>query len=153
MISHSALIANVEQTAAVRWPQLDYKNGEKVTNERWIGFLPLYHAYGQMYANLMAVKFHVPIYIMRQFVYEDYLRCIQDVKVTHLQLAPPVLVMMAKRPETNKYDLSSIQSVLCGGAPLGKDLANEISRKFNCDVKQGWGMFLDRVSTCRLELT
>lgn len=149
MISHSALIANVEQTAAVRWPNLDHKKGEKVKGERWIGFLPLYHAYGQMYANLMAVKFGVPIYIMRQFVYEDYLRCIQDAKVTDLQLAPPILVMMAKRPETNKYDLSSIKTILCGGAPLGKDLANEISRKFKCDVKQGWGVSFQCVVRAR----
>lgn len=140
MIAHHALIANVEQTALVRWPQLDYKNGQKVENERWLGFLPLYHAYGQMYACLMACKFQVPIFIMSQFVYEDYLKTIQDFKITHLQLAPPVLVMMAKRPETKNYDLQSIQSVLCGGAPLGKDLQNEIARRFDCEVKQGWGM-------------
>lgn len=141
MIAHSALIANVEQTAAVRWPELDFNKGDKV-NERWIGFLPLYHAYGQLYANLLAVRFGVPIFIMRQFIYEDFLRCIQDNKITDLQLAPPVLVMMAKRPETKNYDLSSLTNILSGGAPLGKDLANEISRRFKVTVKQGWGKFL-----------
>ncbi|USW55490.1 Putative AMP-dependent synthetase/ligase, AMP-binding, AMP-binding enzyme domain, ANL [Septoria linicola] len=140
MIGHHGLISNVEQTACIRWPGLDYKNGDKVQNERWLGFLPLYHAYGQMYAVMMACKFQVPIYIMRQFIYEDFLRAIQDYKITDLQVAPPVLVMMAKRPETQKYNLQSINSVLCGGAPLGKDLQNEIARKFNCIVKQGWGM-------------
>ena len=140
MIGHHGLIANVEQTAKIRWPGLDYKNGDKVKDERWLGFLPLYHAYGQMYAVMLACKFRVPIYIMRQFIYEDYLRAIQDYKITHLQVAPPVLVMMAKRPETQKYDLQSIRGVLCGGAPLGKDLQNEIARRFNCEVKQGWGM-------------
>ncbi|WPA98588.1 uncharacterized protein RHO25_003200 [Cercospora beticola] len=139
MIGHHALISNVEQTARVIWPHVDYNNGGKV-QERWLGFLPLYHAYGQMYAVMMACKFSVPIYLMRQFVYEDYLRAIQDNKVTHLQVAPPVLVMMAKRPETSKYNLKSVQSVLCGGAPLGKDLQNEIASKLNCTVKQGWGM-------------
>ncbi|KAM3421428.1 hypothetical protein BST61_g1822 [Cercospora zeina] len=139
MIGHHGLIANVEQTARILWQDVDYKNGEKV-QERWLGFLPLYHAYGQMYAVMMACKFSVPIYIMRQFVYEDYLRAIQDYKVTHLQVAPPVLVMMAKRPETSKYNLKSVQAVLCGGAPLGKDLQNEIASKLNCTVKQGWGM-------------
>lgn len=140
MISHHALIANVEQTAKIRWPEKDFSKGDRVTDERWIGFLPLYHAYGQMYANLMAVKFQVPIYIMRQFVYEDYIRCIERAQVTDLQVAPPILIMMAKRPETQKYDLSCIRSIISGGAPLGKDLANEIAKKFNCDVKQGWGM-------------
>ncbi|EME41195.1 hypothetical protein DOTSEDRAFT_73577 [Dothistroma septosporum NZE10] len=140
MISHHALIANVEQTAKTRWPEKDFSKGDRVTDERWIGFLPLYHAYGQMYANLMALKFQVPIYIMRQFIYEDYIRCIEKAHITDLQVAPPILVMMAKRPETAKYNLNCVRSIICGGAPLGKDLANEISRKFDCHVKQGWGM-------------
>ncbi|CAK4031920.1 4-coumarate-- ligase 3 [Lecanosticta acicola] len=139
-ISHHSLIANVAQTAKIRWPKKDFAKGDIVTDERWIGFLPLYHAYGQMYANLMAAKFSIPIYIMRQFVYEDFLRCVQDAKVTDLQVAPPVLVMLSKRPETEKYDLSSIRSILCGGAPLGKELQNEIARRFNCRVTQGYGM-------------
>jgi hypothetical protein len=29
--------------------------------ERWIGFLPLYHAYGQLWTILMAVKLHTPV--------------------------------------------------------------------------------------------
>ncbi|SMR50038.1 unnamed protein product [Zymoseptoria tritici ST99CH_3D1] len=140
MISHHALVANVAQTARVRWPKLNFENGDKVSGSRWIGFLPLYHAYGQMYANLMCAKFVVPIHIMKAFVFEDFMKCIQDSKVTELQVAPPVLVMMAKRPETKNYDISCVREMLCGGAPLGKDLQNEISRRFKCDVKQGWGM-------------
>ncbi|KAF2165619.1 hypothetical protein M409DRAFT_55516 [Zasmidium cellare ATCC 36951] len=140
MISHHALIANVAQTAKIRWPDKDFDRGDTVEDERWIGFLPLYHAYGQMYANLMSCKFHVPIYIMRQFVYTDYLKCIQEARITDLQVAPPILVMLAKRPETKNYDLSSIRTILSGGAPLGKELQNEVARRFNCEVKQGWGM-------------
>lgn len=141
MIGHHGLIANVEQTISTTWPGVDFtQGGDFQVKERWIGFLPLYHAYGQMYAIMMACKLRVPVYIMRQFIYEDYLRAIQDYKITHLQVAPPVLVMMAKRPETSQYDLRSIQEFLCGGAPLGKDLQREISRKFHCSVKQGWGM-------------
>ena len=136
-ISHHALIANVEQTIYVRWyPGL--KSGQK-PNERWIGFLPLYHAYGQLYVNLIATKVQLPIYIMKQFVYADFLRHIQDHKITHLQVAPPILVMMNKRPETAKYDLSSLKGILCGAAPLAKELQNAVSRDFNVEIKQGWG--------------
>ncbi|KAK3710800.1 hypothetical protein LTR37_010024 [Vermiconidia calcicola] len=137
-ISHHALIANVEQTIFMRWhPGL--KPGER-PNERWVGFLPLYHAYGQLYANLMATKVRVPIYIMKQFVYSEFLRCIQEYKITHLQVAPPILIMMNKRPETKDYDLSSLKGVLCGAAPLRKELQNAVANEFNVHIKQGWGM-------------
>jgi 4-coumarate--CoA ligase len=137
-ISHHALIANVEQTIYMRWyPGL--KPGE-IPQERWIGFLPLYHAYGQLYVNLMATRVRVPIYIMKAFVYSEFLQHIQRYKITHLQVAPPILVMMNKRPETKNYDLSSLQGILCGAAPLAKDLQNAVSREFNVFIKQGWGM-------------
>lgn len=137
-ISHHALIANVEQTIFMRWyPGL--KKGETI-NERWVGFLPLYHAYGQLYVNLMATKVQVPTYIMKQFIYTDFLQHIQDYKITHLQVAPPILVMLNKRPETKDYDLSSVQGILCGAAPLGRELQNAVARDFNVEIKQGWGM-------------
>ena len=137
-ISHHALIANVVQTIFMRWyPGL--RKGEK-PNEKWIGFLPLYHAYGQLYVNLMATKVGIPIYIMKQFVYPEFLQHIQDYKITHLQVAPPILVMMNKRPETAKYDLRSVKGILCGAAPLAKELQNAVQRDFNLDIKQGWGM-------------
>lgn len=139
MIGHHSLVANVIQTFAVRWPDVNFKTGEN-PGERWVGFLPLYHAYGQLYANLIAAKSLTPIYIMKQFVYTEFLRVIQDYKITHLQLAPPVLVMLSKRPETKSYDLSSLRGIMSGGAPLGAELQNDIKRKFGCGVKNGWGM-------------
>ncbi|KAK4570487.1 hypothetical protein LTR86_002567 [Recurvomyces mirabilis] len=139
-VSHHNLIANVAQTINIRWPKLDFQRGEKPQGERWVGFLPLYHAYGQLYVNLMATKCDIPVYVMQQFVYSDFLQHIQDYKITHLQVAPPIMVMLTKRPETKDYDLSSLKGMLCGAAPLSKELQNHVQRDFNVEVKQGWGM-------------
>ena len=48
--------------------------------------------------------------------------------------------MLAKRPEVAKYDISSITSILVGAAPLKSDLQNEVMKRFNIVVIQGWGM-------------
>ena len=48
--------------------------------------------------------------------------------------------MMKKRPETKDYDLSSLKGVLCGAAPLRKELQNAVANEFNVHIKQGWGM-------------
>ncbi|RDW77741.1 acetyl-CoA synthetase-like protein [Coleophoma cylindrospora] len=140
-VSHTNLIANIEQTIYMKyldkpfWPDIS-----KRPAERWIGFLPLYHAYGQLYTILMAVKLSVPVYIMKQFVYTDFLASIQKFKITHLQVAPPILVMLSKRPETAKYDISSVTDVLCGAAPLSKELQNDVMKRFGMQINQGWGM-------------
>ncbi|OBT58433.1 hypothetical protein VE04_01314 [Pseudogymnoascus sp. 24MN13] len=138
-VSHHNLIANVEQTIYMRFQEKPYAYANR-PQERWIGFLPLYHAYGQLYTILMAVKLKIPVYVMKQFVYRDFLQAIQDYKITTLQVAPPILVMLAKRAETSEFDISSVKDVLCGAAPLSKELQNECMARFGFNVVQGWEM-------------
>lgn len=138
-VSHYNLIANVDQTIFMRYAHKPYPF-EKRPKERWVGFLPLYHAYGQLYTILMAIKLQVPIYIMTDFRYEDFLFVIGKYRITSLQIAPPILVMLSKRPETARYDISSVKDVLCGAAPLSRELQNECQRRFQMQINQGWGM-------------
>ncbi|KAL5390167.1 hypothetical protein PMIN06_002077 [Paraphaeosphaeria minitans] len=138
-VSHHNLVANLEQTIYMRYLKKPWDHTDR-PREVWLGFLPLYHAYGQLYTIAMAQKLQIPCYIMKQFQYDEFLRTIQDQKVTHLQIAPPIMVMLSKRPETTKYDLSSVTDILCGAAPLSKELQTEISRKLGCEIVQGWGM-------------
>ncbi|KAF1982583.1 4-coumarate-CoA ligase [Aulographum hederae CBS 113979] len=138
-VSHHNLIANVEQTIFMKYKGKKF-NRHNHPPERWVGFLPLYHAYGQLWTMLMALKLNISVYIMKQFQYEPFLQVIQDFKITHLHVAPPILVMLHKRPETDKYDLSSVQEALCGAAPLSKELQNDVAKRFNMLVYQGWGM-------------
>lgn len=138
-VSHQNLVANVEQTIFMRYAHKPF-SFEKRPRERWIGFLPLYHAYGQLYTILMATKLNVPVYVMAEFRYEDFLDTIGKFRITSLQIAPPILVMLSKRPETSRYDLSSIRDVLCGAAPLSRELQNECQRRFKMQINQGWGM-------------
>ncbi|KAF7551334.1 hypothetical protein G7Z17_g5108 [Cylindrodendrum hubeiense] len=138
-VSHYNLIANVEQTVYMRYAHKPYKF-ESRPKERWVGFLPLYHAYGQMYTILMAIKLDVPIYVITEFRYEDFLFVIGKYRITSLQIAPPILVMLSKRPETARYDISSVKDVLCGAAPLSRELQNECQRRFQMQINQGWGM-------------
>ncbi|KAK2783857.1 hypothetical protein FQN53_008919 [Emmonsiellopsis sp. PD_33] len=134
-VSHYNIVANVEQTIFMR-----FLHKKERSQERWLGFLPLYHAYAQLFTIVMAVKLSIPVYLMTEFHYEDFLRAIQTYKITNLQVAPPILVMLNKRPETDNYDLSSVTDVLCGAAPLSGELQNEVANKFNLQINQGWGM-------------
>lgn len=141
MISHQNVIANVEQSIFMRDLEQPYTlNNTPRPEERWLGFLPLYHAYGQLWSISAAAKTLSPCYFMRTFNYPSFLSHLQNHKITHIQTAPPILVMLAKRPETSNYDLSSLVNILCGAAPLSKELQNEVSQKLNLKVVQTWGM-------------
>jgi acyl-CoA synthetase (AMP-forming)/AMP-acid ligase II len=88
----------------------------------------------------MAPRLSIPVYIMQKFVFADFLSTIQTFRITHLQVAPPILIMLDKRPETSRYDLSSVRNILCGAAPLSRHLQNRIQTRFRTNVVQGWGM-------------
>ncbi|KAG4422777.1 hypothetical protein IFR04_004125 [Cadophora malorum] len=138
-VSHYNIISNIEQTMVMKYLGQPYTR-ETAPSERWLGFLPLYHAYGQLWTIMMALKLQVPVYVMTQFVYEDFLKAIQDFKITQLHVAPPILVMLSKRPESTKYDLNSVKGALCGAAPLSKELQADVSTRFKMQINQGWGM-------------
>ncbi|KAK3057473.1 hypothetical protein LTR09_001657 [Extremus antarcticus] len=136
MVSHQNIIANVEQSVYMR----SLEQSVSPPPERWLGFLPLYHAYGQLWSVVAAAITKTPCYFMRTFNYRQWLSHIQNHRITHIQTAPPILVMLAKRPETQEYDLSSLVNVLCGAAPLSKELQNEVSAKIGLKIVQTWGM-------------
>lgn len=82
-ISHHNIIANLEQCSFIT------RLGRPDTpDDRWVGFLPMYHAYGQLYYCLMCARFNIPVYVMIKFEFSDLLRNIQDYRVTSLQIAP-----------------------------------------------------------------
>lgn len=137
-MSHYNLIANVEQTIFSRNAYRQYPNGR--LEERWVGMLPLYHAYGQLYTILMAAKLEAPVYIMKKFQFDEYLRIASTHRVTQLQVAPPIMVLLAKRSEPDRYDLSSLETITCGAAPLSREIQNQVSKRFNVPILGGWGM-------------
>ncbi|OBT82239.1 hypothetical protein VE02_09067 [Pseudogymnoascus sp. 03VT05] len=136
MVSHANIIANAFQNIF----NLVHKRQLPLPDDRWLGYLPLYHAYGQLYLIIISLKRRIPVYVMKQFVFEDFLHAIQTYRITTLQLVPPILVMMSKHPVTSKYDLSSLTLALCAAAPLSKELQNHCSKRFGFNIIQGYGM-------------
>lgn len=136
-ISHHNIVANAEQNVFNRF--IGEETGRH--DEAWLAFLPLYHAYGQLWSITIGCRLHISVYIMAKFVYEDFMRCIEKFKITALQAVPPVLVMLLKRPETAKYDTSSLEHIISGAAPLAGDVQNEVSARLGgVIIAQGWGM-------------
>ncbi|CAI4215133.1 unnamed protein product [Parascedosporium putredinis] len=84
----------------------------------------------------------IPVYIMPSFDFPKMLSHIAKYRVTHLVAVPPILVLLAKHPLTPKADLSSLEIVGSGAAPLALEIAHETQNLLPRDiyVRQGWGM-------------
>lgn len=138
-ISHRNLIANASQTIYNKFSGTN-RSEQNPGSETWLVFLPLYHAYSQLWTINIACRLRYKVYVQQKFVFEDFLKFVERYKVDAVQAVPPLLIMLSKRSEVKKYDISSLKHILVGAAPTSRELQAEVSNRFSLKVGQGWGM-------------
>lgn len=140
-ISHYAYVANGVQCVVLSKLDKDYEATRKRT--RGLGFLPFYHAYGQTCFIANYPQQRIPAYIMPKFDFLKMLKYIEKYRITILNLVPPIVVALTKNPAARQHDLSSVETVGSGAAPLAGDVARECESLFKekgVILTQGWGM-------------
>jgi acyl-CoA synthetase (AMP-forming)/AMP-acid ligase II len=80
------------------------------------------------------------VVILRRFELRAFLNAIQTYGVTRAEVAPPIVLALAKSDLVDRYYLASLHTVTAGAAPLGADLAHACAERIGCRVKQGYGM-------------
>ncbi|MFD7660195.1 AMP-binding protein [Actinosynnema sp. NPDC059797] len=107
---------------------------------------PFHHAFGlTMMMNASLVQGSTMV-TMRRFDPEAFLKAIQDHRITHLYIVPTMAVLLARSPLVDRYDLSSLRSIVSGGAALDPAVAEAVRRRVGCDIAQGYGLTESMVS-------
>ncbi|TMS33998.1 hypothetical protein L596_001669 [Steinernema carpocapsae] len=109
--------------------------------EYGIAFLPFYHAYGFWLLN-SSMSRGVTEIVMKKFNFELALKLVEKYKIRGIGAVPAIVILLAKSPIVSKYDLSSLQVIASGGAPLSKELCDEVLKRIPSilAVIQGYGM-------------
>ncbi|KAG5318642.1 LUCI monooxygenase, partial [Pseudoatta argentina] len=132
-LSHKNLIAFIVK---MRQPEyLDARSGDKM-----LMLLPFYHGYGigMMMIGLIS---RCTMIIMSTFEPKLFLTLIQKYKVTHIPVVPPILTFLAKHPLVDRYDFRSVRELVCGAAPLGKDVVTAVKTRLGIKyIRNGYGM-------------
>lgn len=131
MLSHRNLVANVVQSDATIGLTED---------DRVLAVLPFYHIYGLTVLLNYALKEGAALVTMPRFDLPEFLRITSEYRCTWVFIAPPIAVALAKHPLVDSFDLSSVEVVFSGAAPLDGDLAAAVERRIGCRVRQGYGM-------------
>ncbi|XP_023744169.1 4-coumarate--CoA ligase 2 [Lactuca sativa] len=137
MLTHKGLVTSVAQQVDGENPNL-WIHKEDVL----ICVLPLFHIYSLNSILLCGLRAGAAILIMQKFDIVPFLQLIEKYKVTIGPFVPPIVLTIANNEElVDKYDLSSIRTVMSGAAPLGKELEDTVRMKFpNAKLGQGYGM-------------
>nr|WPM83303.1 4-coumarate:coA ligase 1b [Euphorbia maculata] len=136
MLTHKGLVTSVAQQVDGENPNLYYHSDDVI-----LCVLPMFHIYALNSIMLCGLRVGAAIMIMPKFDINSLLQLIEKYRVSVLPIVPPVVLSIAKSPETENYDLSSVRMLKSGAAPLGKELEDAVRAKFpKAVLGQGYGM-------------
>ncbi len=132
MLSHRALLANIEQVASVE-PQMIG------VDDVVLGVLPLFHVYG-LNAVLGGVLLQrAKLVLVERFDPTATLDLIEDEACSVLPVAPPVFAHWLP-VERLRERLRSVRLVMSGSAPLSPQVAAKFTELTGLPVHQGYGL-------------
>jgi len=130
-LTHRNLVVNVDQILIAA----DFKAGEVAA-----GFLPFFHIYGMTVLMNLHLAGGGAVVTMPRFDLPLFLKICQDHKSRRMWIVPPVALALAKHPIVDDYDLSSVEQVFSGAAPMGAELSDAVGLRIDCICLQGFGM-------------
>ncbi|HYB27364.1 MAG TPA: AMP-binding protein [Solirubrobacteraceae bacterium] len=131
MLTHRNLVANICQTTGL------FHTSEA---DRSIAVLPFFHIYGLVVIMNLVLGRGATIVTMPRFELREFLRVIQDYRITRAAVVPPIVLALAKHALVDEFDLSSLKFVGSGVAPLSAELEVACAKRLGCLVQQGYGL-------------
>jgi fatty-acyl-CoA synthase len=101
--------------------------------------IPLFHANGWGRAQACTMMGLRQV-MVRRFDPPQVLRLIEQERVTSMSLVPTMANMLLNCPEMGKFDTSSLQMIMTGGAASSPELVERMERAFGCPCLAGYGL-------------
>src|SRR4051812_3652560 len=128
MLTHRALIANVDQAAQVRPPMI---HGDDVV----LGVLPLFHVYGLNAVLGGVLRHRAKLVLAERFDPQATLDLIDDEAISVVPVAPPVFAYWLPEDQLRER-LGPVRLMLSGSAPLSAELIEEFAEITGVPVHQ-----------------
>ncbi len=132
MLSHRALLANVEQVGALDPPML-------TDTDVVLGVLPLFHVYGLNAVLGQVLARRARLVLVDGFDIEPTLAVIAAEGVSVLPVAPPAFAYWQAVQDLGDR-LRGVRLVLSGSAPLSPELVGDFTARTGLRVHQGYGL-------------
>ncbi|WP_200307195.1 4-coumarate--CoA ligase family protein [Streptomyces adelaidensis] len=132
MLTHRSIATNLAQLEHV----MPAGPGDRI-----LAVLPFFHIYGLTALMNAPLRLGATVVVLPRFDLETYLAAIAKHRITHLYVAPPIVLALAKHPAAERYDLSTVRHILSAAAPLDAKLAAACSTRLGLPpVVQAYGM-------------
>ena len=132
MLSHANLTAAARQLGT----------GLALTpRDRFLALAPLAHVMGFVVSLCAPLAAGATVVMLPRFELAALLDAIERYRVTVIAVPPPVLAALARDPAVSRYDLSAVEALVSGGAPVSPELQAEAAGRFpGAMIGQGYGL-------------
>ena len=130
-LTHRALVANLVQ---MRGPFPAPEGG------RQLALAPFFHSMGLQCVLHRGLDAGGALVTLMRFDLEQMLQAMQDQRVDQALVAPPLVAAFARHPVVEQFDLSALQLLGSGGAPLDPELERAAAARLGCIVASGFGI-------------
>lgn len=131
-LSHTNLVANA-------WQQ--YMRCERSFGvEKMMAILPFFHSFGMSATVMAGTAMGATLVLHHRYNTRKAIRLIEQHQPTVLHAVPAMLVAINERLRNHSANLSSIDWVIAGGAPLAEETAREFSDHSGALVVEGYGL-------------
>jgi acyl-CoA synthetase (AMP-forming)/AMP-acid ligase II len=121
MLSHANLTAAARQLGT----------GLALTpRDRFLALAPLAHVMGFVVSLCAPLAAGATVVMLPRFELAALLDAIQRYRVTVIAVPPPVLAALARDQAVSRYDLSAVEALVSGGAPVSPELQAEVAGRF-----------------------
>ncbi len=135
MLTHRALLANLEQCAALERPAM-------TEADIVLAVLPLFHVYGLNGVLGLAARCSATVVLAERFDPQATLDLVRAEQVTNIPGAPPMYVEWADLAERIdlRAPLSSVRLLGSGAAPLPVSVLRRIEARTGLLIREGYGL-------------
>jgi 4-coumarate--CoA ligase len=110
------------------------------SSAKFLGVLPFFHIYGLTGLVHQTLHRGIELVVMPAFDMQVFLKAVQSHKITFVYVAPPVLVRLSRDKMVEGWDLSSLEMITSGAAPLTKELVDAVYKRVGVRINQAYGL-------------
>ena len=131
MLDHANLAAMTEQILTAL---------EITAAARVLLVLPLFHVNGIMLSVVSPLAAGGSTVILGRFDPKTFWQQVEKHRPTYFSAVPTIYLVLNSLPPQVRPDLSSLQFVICGAAPMPTNAIHEFERRYRVPIVEGYGL-------------
>ncbi len=105
-----------------------------------LALIPLFHTFGASVNMLLAVRAGCSMVMMDRLTMDSLFSAIEREKISYIAAVPRLFIGMIFYEKASKFDVSSLQVCITGGAPIPPEFLPLFKEKFGVEAIEGYGL-------------